>query len=380
MTRHYLDAASASALRPIARAAMVQALELPMADPGRIHEEGLTVRHQLELARASVSLLLGARPSEVIFTASASEAINTVVRGRLAAVPNGVVLVSAVEHSAVRSAAEAALRTVPVSSTGLLDPAALSDQLDELAAKEIEVALLACQLGNHEMGAVQPIAAVAEICAHRGLPLLVDAAQAAGRIGIAFKELGADFLAISGPKLGAPPGTGALLVKRGKRVQALICGGEQERGRRAGLENTPAAVGLGAACAELADTLEAEAERARTLTDALRAGLQELEGVEIYGPEQPDARLPHLVCVGIEGVEPQAVLLGLDRAGVAAHSGSACASEDLQPSPDSGSHGRGRPSLASPQRRLGHHDMADVDAALTALPPILASLRALGQA
>ena len=160
----------------------------------------------------------------------------------------------------------------------------------------------------------------------------VDAAQAVGHVPIDFAASGADLLSVSAHKFGGPVGTGALLVRRGLRLEPLLAGGDQERARRAGLENTPAIIGFGVACTSLADGgLEQEAAVFRRLTDRLRDGLASLEGVDLFG--NPDHRLPHLVCAGIVDVEPQAVLLGLDRAGVAAHSGSACASEGLEPSP-----------------------------------------------
>jgi cysteine desulfurase len=314
------------------------------------------------------------RSSEVVFTASATEAIATVVRGSLAtAGPDAEVIGTAVEHSAVRLSAGDVFRPIAVDVGGLIDPAHLAHKLDSGSAP---VALVACQLGNHEMGAIQDVGAVASICAERGVRLLVDAAQAAPWHRIDFATLGATFLAISGPKLGAPPGTGALIVKRGARVPPFLVGGDQERGRRAGLENTPAIIGLAAACHQLSSSLGAEIESARRLTDRLRRGLVELDTVSVFGPVEPSDRLPHLVCCGIGGIEPQAVLLGLDRAGIAAHSGSACASEGLEPSPVLAAMGVD----ADRSLRLSVHAGSaddDIDAVLAALPPILESLRSL---
>ncbi|MFW2381347.1 MAG: cysteine desulfurase family protein, partial [Acidimicrobiales bacterium] len=328
--RHYLDSASSAPLRSVAREAVRQGLALPNADPSRLHSEALEVRAHLEHAREQVASFLHSRASEVVFTSSATEAIATTVRGALTkGGPGTVVVGTAVEHSAVREAAGDHFRSVPVSQDGLVDLGAFADLLD----REPLIALAACQLGNHEMGAIQPIAEVASLCASHGVMLLVDAAQAAPWMPIHFLTSGADFLAVSGPKLGAPPGTGALIVRRGKRIPPLLAGGAQERGRRAGMENTPGLLGLGAACEELEQTHEQEHASARDLTDRLREGLAALEGVTINGPSDPDRRLPHLVCCGIARVEPQAVLLELDRRGIAAHSGSACASEDLEPSP-----------------------------------------------
>jgi cysteine desulfurase len=216
-------------------------------------------------------------------------------------------------------------------------------------------------------------------CRERDVLVHVDAAQAAGNVPIAFRDLGADLCSISGHKLGAPAGTGALLVRRGLRLRPLLLGGDQERARRAGMENVPALVGFGAAAAELAsdDTLDAEAAKARRLTDRVLAAAAEMEGVTVYG--DPLDRVPHLVCLGVAGVEPQAVLLGLDRAGVAVHSGSACASEALEPSPVLAAMGVDAHRSLRVSVGWATTDEA-VDLLLDALPPILADLRRLGGA
>jgi cysteine desulfurase len=203
----------------------------------------------------------------------------------------------------------------------------------------------------------------------------VDAAQAAGRVPIAFDDLGADLLSISGHKLGGPAGTGALLVRRGLRLAPLLLGGDQERARRAGLEPVAALVGLGAAAEEIAGTLATEAAAAEQLTDRIRAGIATIPGIELFG--DPAHRLPHLVCVGIDGIEPQGVLLGLDRAGVAAHSGSACATESLEPSPVL--EAMGVDAHRSLRLSVGWSTTdADVDRLLDALPATIDRLRSLG--
>ncbi|MEZ5375508.1 MAG: cysteine desulfurase family protein [Acidimicrobiales bacterium] len=375
MTRHYLDHASTSPLRPIARAALAQALELPAADPGRLHEEGLTTRQALELARTSVAELVGARASEVVFTSSATEAIVSAVWGSLTTIP-GTVIATAVEHSAVRASADRVgkLRTVGVDGHGLVDPQAVADAIDDEQRSGRSVSLVCCQLANHEVGTIQPVVEVMERAKARGVRTLVDAAQAVGRIPVDMRALDADFLAVSGHKLGGPAGSGALVVRRGIRIAPLLVGGEQERARRAGLENMPAAVAFGAAAAELVETLADEAAEAERLTNRLRAGLAAIEGITPYG--HPEQRLPHLVCVGIADIEPQAVILGLDRAGIAAHSGSACASEGLEPSPVL--EAMGVDAHRSLRLSVGWSTTDDdIDAALDALPRIIADLRAL---
>jgi cysteine desulfurase len=367
MARHYLDHASTSLARPEVRAAMLDALERLGGDPGRIHEEGLAARHAVEMAREQVAKLLGARPREVVFTSGATEACAAAVWG---AGDRGThQIVTAVEHSAVRLASSLGSHTV----VGV-DRHGRVDRETVLAAVRDETALVHCQLANHEVGTLQPAVDVVTACRERGVLVHVDAAAAAGHVPIDFAALGADLLSVSAHKLGGPPGVGALLVRRGLRLRSLLSGGDQERARRAGFENVPAIVGFGAAAAVLSETLEQEAAQARAQTDVLAAAALAVEGVHQYG--DPDTRVPHLVCFGIEDVEPQAVLLGLDRRGIAAHSGSACASESLEPSP-----------VLEAMGVDAHHSLrlsvgwstsdADIAAACDALPRVIADLRAL---
>jgi cysteine desulfurase len=279
-------------------------------------------------------------------------------------------VLAAVEHSAVRRAAEAhgEVTIVGVDALGRVDP----DEL--LAAVRPDTSLVHVQWANHEVGTRQPVAEVIAGCRERGVLVHVDAAAGAGHDPIAFDELGADLLSVSAHKLGAPAGVGALLVRRGLRVRPLLVGGDQERARRAGLEPVAAIAGFGAAASVLDGGLDREAAAQRALTDRLVAAMLELAGVRAYG--DPVDRIPHLVCLGIEGIEPQAVLLGLDRAGIAAHSGSSCSSEALEPSPVL--EAMGVDAHRSLRLSVGWSTTEDdVDAAIAALPPVLERLRAL---
>jgi cysteine desulfurase len=306
---------------------MVEALDHLHGDPSRIHEEGMATRVALEEAREQVAALVGARPREVVFTSGATESIATAVWGASERGTHQVV--PAVEHSAVRaSAARAgAVTIVGVDRRGRVDAGAIVDAITP------GTALVHVQWANHEVGTVQPVAEVVAACRERGVLVHVDAAQAVGHVPVDFGALGADLLSVSGHKFGAPPGAGALLVRRGLRLRPLLLGSDQERARRAGLENAPAIAGFGAVCAALGapGVLEAEATAARRRTERVLAAAAHVEGVQVYGSLQH--RIPHLVCLGFSDVEPQAVLLGLDRKGIAVHSGSACASESLEPSP-----------------------------------------------
>lgn len=301
-------------------------------DPSRMHAEALAARYEIEQARQQVADCFGARSREVVFTSGATESIAAVVRG--ASNRGAHQVLSAVEHSAVRLSVERLeasghrATVVGVDCTGRVDPAEMA------AAIGPDTAAVHCQWANHEVGTVQPVADVVAACRERSPEVLihVDAAAAAGHVHIDFAETGVDLMSISAHKFGGPPGIGALLVRRGLRLVPLLEGGDQERARRAGLENGAAIAGFGAACSALKDGgLEQEADRARAHTEWLRDHARGIEGVQFYG--HPTERLPHLVCLGIADVAPQAVLIALDRAGVAAHSGSSCASESLEPSP-----------------------------------------------
>ena len=317
MTRHYLDHASTSPPRPGVVDAMVSWLDRT-ADPGRVHTEGRMVRAAIEEARESVAALVGALPREVVFTSGATEAINAAVFGA----GRGPIACAAVEHSAVRDASARAGEVVelPVDASGRIGG------VDEALARH--PVLVHCQWGNQEVGTLQPVAAVVDACRQAGVLVHVDAAQACGRVPMALRELGADLVSISAHKFGGPPGAGALIVRRGLRLAPLLLGGEQERARRAGMENVPAIVGFGVAAAHV--DVDAEANVARAQTASLLDSAVGVPGVVAFSP---DSRLPHIVCVGVDGVEAEAVLLGLDQAGIAAHSGSACSSEALEPSP-----------------------------------------------
>ena len=366
MARHYLDHASTSPLRPAARRALIETLDRALGDPGRIHEEALTARALLEHAREQVAAALGARPREVSFCSGATEAIATVCAGVGSRGSRQIVV--ATEHSAVRLAAERAgeVTAVPVDRLGRVDPDAIA------AALGPDVSVVHVQWGNHETGVVQPVHEIVEVCAGTDTLVHVDAAQAAGRQHLDFAGLGADLMSISSHKIGGPVGIGALLVRRGLRIDPLLLGGDQERARRAGLEDVAAATAFGAAVASVDIATEA-AEQAR-----LRRRVDQLfiatDGVTPVG--DPDHRLPHIAAATIGDVEPQAVLLGLDRAGIAAHSGSACSSESLEPSP-----------VLEAMGVDAHHSLristgwsttdADIDALEPALPRVLEELRAL---
>jgi cysteine desulfurase len=333
--RNYLDHASATPLRPAAREAMqtwVERLGEPdgAGDPARIHQEGREAREAIETSRAAVAALCGVPANRVVFTSGGTEAANTAV---VSAEP-GRVLCARVEHSSVRRASQRAGETleIAVGSDGRIDPDHLGALLGQGAGPG--KVLVHCQWGNHETGALQPIVAVADLCARRGAVLHIDAVAAFGHVPLDLGELTVDYVSLSAHKMGGPAGTGAVVLGRGVRLRPLLVGGSEERGRRAGAENLLGIVGFGAAAADLGETrLAEEATEAVRWRDALVAAACRVPGVDLVGPREPEQRLPHIACLSISGVLGEAVLLALDQAGIAAHSGSACSSETFEPSP-----------------------------------------------
>jgi cysteine desulfurase len=373
--RAYLDHASTSPLRPVAFEAMLPFLRDHHADPGRLHAEGRVTRVALEDAREQVAALLGARPREVVFTASGTEAVNSAVWGAVARADGPThIVTTAVEHSAVLDACRRSAAEVTVVG---VDGLGRYDTIEVLDAVRPATALVTVQLANHEVGTIQPAGAVAAACRERGVLVHVDACMAAGHVPVDFGGLGADLCSVSAHKFGGPKGAGGLLVRRGLRLPPLVVGGAQERARRGGLEDVPAMVGFGAAAAEVSadGRLAAEANAQRELTDRVAHDAPaRVGGVTLYG--DPVDRVPHLVCLGVEGVEAEPILLGLDQRGLAVHSGSACSSEALEPSPILAA--MGVDADHSLRVSVGWSSTPeDVDVFLDAFPAVVDRLRAL---
>jgi cysteine desulfurase len=325
----YLDAISAVPPRPEAIAAMQPYLTEAWGNPMAPHAGGDRPKAALEQARADVAALIGADPSEIIFTASGSEANNLAVKGIVLGAPAGKtrarhqLLISAVEHPSVTSSGRALASqhvrvvTLPVDRHGRVDPAEVEANLTE------QTRLVSIQAASSEIGTIQPIERIGAITRRRRIPFHVDAVAAAGRIPIDVGAMRIDALSLSSNQLGGPPGVGALYLRRGVRLAPLIHGGTQERSRRAGLENLPGIVGMGAA-ARLAALDTASLRRrldplALRLLDGLRAVLN---GWELTG--HPTERLPGHLSAAIEFVEGEALVMALSRDGVAAAAGVTC--------------------------------------------------------
>src|SRR5581483_11624356 len=263
--RAYLDWNATARLRPQARAAIAAALDVT-GNPSSIHSEGRAARRLVEGARERIAALVGAAPREVVFTSGGTEANALALSPAL----GERLLVSAIEHPSVLCGGRfAAVETIPVTAQGVVDLSALERSLAASSRP-----LVSLMLANNETGAIQPVAEAAGMVRAAGGLLHVDAVQGPGRIPISFKGLGADLLTISGHKIGGPQGTGALIRREGVPVDALIRGGGQERGLRAGTENVAGIAGFGAAAAAASAGLAAEAARMEALRGRLEAALK----------------------------------------------------------------------------------------------------------
>jgi cysteine desulfurase len=321
----YLDHNATTPVLPEAAAAMAEA----MAQPGNassVHRFGRLARRKLEAARAQVAALVGAQPRQVVFTSGGTEANNMALRQGQG--QGKSLLVSAIEHDSVlrpareRAAAEGvALTVIPVDDNSVVDCAALADAL----AKAPAPALVSVMLANNETGVIQPLAELAALAHAHGALLHCDAVQGPGKIAIDLTALGADLLTLSAHKFGGPQGVGALVLGPDLHAQALLFGGGQERGLRAGTEPLPAIVGFGVAAERAADRSEVMQTKIAPLRDDLERRIQAIApAARVHGAAAP--RLPNTSCIDMPGVAAETQVIGFDLAGIAVSAGSACSS------------------------------------------------------
>lgn len=377
----YLDNNATTRVDPEVVEAMLPFFTEQFGNPSSIHAFGASVGAAVRAARRQLQELLGAEHDhEIIYTSGGTESDNTAILSALEAMPGrDEIVTSKVEHPAVLALCEhlekigrAKVRYIGVDSLGRLDIEAYR------AALSSKVALVTLMWANNETGTIFPVEGLAELAKEHGALFHTDAVQAVGKIPISLKDSAIDMLSLSGHKLHAPKGVGALYVKRGARFKPLLRGGHQERGRRAGTENAPGIIGLGKAAELALRHMADEQGRVRGLRDRLEKSiLQRVTNCFVNG--DPNDRLPNTSNIAFEYVEGEAILLHLTRAGVAASSGSACTSGSLEPShvmramnvPFTAAHGSIRFSLS---RDSGAED---VDRVVEVLPKIIESLRAL---
>ncbi|HKS17287.1 MAG TPA: cysteine desulfurase family protein [Planctomycetota bacterium] len=372
----YLDNASTTRIRPEARDAMASA---PFANPSSIHAAGRAARKAVEDAREAIADLYGGDPKGITFTSGATEADNLAIFGVADALRfrGNRIIVSAVEHPAVLEAAEALgkrgfeIVPAPVDHDGRVDVAALERQVTPATI------LISVMAANNEVGTIQPVDEIADLCRDRKILFHCDAAQAAGKIPFRFST---DLATISSHKMHGPRGAGALYVKPGTPIASRQVGGGQEFERRAGTEAVDSIVGFAAAARSMASDLPETSARVERLRARLESGLRSASPMKVQG--HPERRLPHILSVAFEGCDGEAVVIALDAQGLCVSSGSACASQSMVPSHVLRAMGRSPEETRSTVRfSLGWDTTeADVDAAIRMVPPVIARLRAIAPA
>ncbi len=373
----YLDNNATTRIAPEVLEAMLPYLREFYGNPSSMHSFGGQVAAKVREARVQTANLLGADPDEIIFTSCGTESDNTAVFSALRTRPDKrTVVTSRVEHPAIKALGERlgkqgfTVIEIPVDSQGNLD-------MDEYRKSLTpDVAIVSLMWANNETGAIFPVEEAARLAKEQGILFHTDAVQAAGKIPINLKENSIDMLSISGHKLHAQKGIGALYVRRGAEFSPYLIGGHQEKGRRGGTENTPSIIGLGKACELAVANLQKENTTVRALRDKLESRLLELiPNSRVNGKGSP--RLPNTTNISFEFVEGEGILLLLDEYGICASSGSACTSGSLQPShvlramgvPFTMAHGSVRFSLSI------YNTEEEIDLVIEKLPPIIQKLR-----
>jgi len=375
----YLDNNATTAVAPEVPDAMLPYYRDFYGNPSSMHTFGGQVHREIEKARAQVAALINAEPEEIVFTSCGSESDNTALMSAVESFPHKRHIVTTrVEHPAVlnfvRYLSRKGLRAtfLPVDSLGRLDRDVFLKALDD------ETAIVSIMFANNETGVIFPIAELGELARGKGILFHTDAVQAGGKLPLDVKKLAVDMLSLSGHKVHAPKGVGALYIRKGTRFHPYLIGGHQEHGRRAGTENVAAIIGMGIAC-ELARThLTAETVRLAGLRDRLeQALLRTCPDARVNGDIAN--RLPNTTNISFEFVEGEAILLRLNEYGICASSGSACSSGSLEPShvlramgiPFTAIHGSIRFSLSR------YTTDAEIDRVIELLPGIIKELRQL---
>ena len=378
----YLDNNSSTRIDPEVLEEMMPFLTTHYGNPSGSHRFGAQVKEATGLARERVAALLGCEPNEIVFTSGGTESDNTALHSALQMSPERRhVVTTAVEHNAVLNYCEALVRRgcvttlVPVDEEGHLDLAELE------GAIRPETAVVSVMWANNETGVIFPLEEIAGLCRAKKVFFHTDAVQVVGKVAIDLKEVPIHFLSLSGHKLHASKGVGALYVNRKARFQPLLVGGPQEGGRRAGTDNVASIVGLGKAAELARSTIEEENTRVRSLRDRFERTLRsELDEVEING--DPAARLANTSNLAFTGVDAQAILLKLDQEGVCCSLGSSCTTGSVQPSHVlRAMHLTNERARSSLRFSFGRYNTeAELDKVLQILPRIVRKLRQLSAA
>lgn len=378
----YLDNNSSTRVDPEVLEEMMPFLTTQYGNPSGSHRFGAQVKEAIDLAHERVAALLGCEPNEIVFTSGGTESDNTALHSALQMSPERRhIVTTAVEHNAVLNYCEALVRRgcaatiVPVDEHGHLDLAELE------RAIRPETAVVSVMWANNETGVIYPLEEIAALCRSKGVFFHTDAVQAVGKMPIDLKELPVHFLSLSGHKLHAAKGVGALYVNRKARFKPLLVGGPQEGGRRAGTDNVPSIVGLGKAAEMAHSTIAEENTRVRALRDRFEKTLRaELDQVEING--DPAGRLPNTSNLAFLGVDAQAILLKLDQEGVCCSLGSSCTTGAVQPSHVlRAMHLSNEHARSSLRFSFGRYNTeAELDQVLEIIPRLVRKLRRLSAA
>ena len=371
--RIYLDNNATTQVDDAVREAMIPYLSADTGNPSSIHEMGRVAREALETSRRHLSQLINAQPRRIVFTSGGSEADNLAIKGTAFALRDKGkhVITTNIEHPAVISTCQFLEKCgyrvtyLEVDENGWLEPTKLRHAI---AADTILVTIM---MANNEVGTILPIRELSSICREKGLLFHTDAAQAVGKIKVDIQELGVDILSISGHKLHAPKGIGALYVRKGIELEPLVHGGKQESGIRAGTENVPAIVGLGKA-AELATYTLRDSDRIRVLRDKLEEGIRNLvPDASLNG--HPENRLPNTLNLTLPGLRGESIVIALDQHGISLSSGSACKSGSPDPTHVLIAMGRTEEEAhCSVRFSLSRHTMEeDIDYTVSALAQVL---------
>ena len=376
----YADNAATTPVTPAVLEAMTPWLMENYGNPSSIYSIGRAARTAVEKARRQVAAALNAEPGEIYFTSCGTEADNWALKGsmrRWAAKGKKHLITAAFEHHAILHSAKALekegfeITYLPVTPEGLVDPAELE------AAITDKTGLVTIMYANNEIGTIQPIPEIGEICKKHGVWFHTDAVQAVGNVPINVKEQNIDMLSLSGHKFHGPKGVGVLYIKKGIILPNLIDGGAQERGRRAGTENLASIVGLGEAITVATASLEENMARITAMRDRLIDSLLQLPRTRLNGSREH--RLPGNLNISFEGIEGESLLLRLDMAGICASSGSACTSGSLDPSHVLMAIGL-KHEVAHGSLRLSLSELTteeDIDYIIAQVPPIVEGLRAM---
>lgn len=329
MTSAYFDHNATTALDSRVLEAMLPWMQVQSGNPTSRHLFGRSARDAIEYARGQVAEACGAYASQVVFTASGTEANNFAIKGIAAAKPKLQILTSAIEHPCVTRPSLAmqqsgwSTQQIAVDANGQINLAALKMQL------KTPTGLVSVMLANNETGVIQDVAAIAEATHTAGAFIHTDAVQAFGKINLNFSDLNVDAMTISSHKIHGPQGAAALILDKRVDIQPLLHGGGQEKGLRSGTENVAAIVGFGAACELAKINTNHFAQHTQILCRQLEAGLMQLK-VKIFGSSV--ARLPNTSFFAVDGIEGETLVMALDRKGYAVASGSACSSDSTEPS------------------------------------------------